>query len=162
MSAALDLARHAASLEEIPVAAVIVYHPAGSEPRIIAAGHNQRESQHDPSAHAEIVAMRLAGLHLQSWRLTDCTLYVTLEPCPMCAGALVQARLTRLVYGCRDPKAGAVDSLFQLCSDSRLNHRVEIVSGICAAESARLLQDFFAQRRRAALSQENPEEVPKL
>jgi tRNA(adenine34) deaminase len=148
MREALVLAEHAGTQEEVPIAAVIVHHPPGAEPTLIATGHNRRETEHDPSAHAEIVAMRVAGRHLGHWRLTDCTIYVTLEPCPMCAGALVQARLPRLVYGCTDPKAGAVDTLFQLCTDPRLNHRLEVVRGILGGESAALLKRFFAARRR--------------
>jgi len=147
MRQALQLAHEAAAQDEIPVGAIIVHHPENAQPRIIGQGFNRREAHHDPSAHAEIVAMRQAGQALNHWRLLDCTLYVTLEPCPMCAGALVQSRLPRLVYACRDPKAGAVDSLFQLCTDPRLNHRLEILSGILAEESATLLREFFAARR---------------
>jgi tRNA(adenine34) deaminase len=147
MKEALLLAEQAGAMEEVPIAALIVHHPAGEEPVMIASGHNRREADHDPSGHAEIVAMRAAGKHLGHWRLTDCTMYVTLEPCPMCAGALVQARLPRLVYACSDPKAGAVDTLFQLCTDSRLNHRIEVVRDVLAAESAALLKRFFAARR---------------
>ncbi len=147
MRQALHLAQEAATQNEIPVGALILHHPVGGEPRIIGTGFNCREAHHDPTAHAEIVAMRQAGQALNHWRLLDCTMYVTLEPCPMCAGALVQSRLPRLVYACRDPKAGAVDSLFQLCTDPRLNHRLEIISGILAEESATLLREFFASRR---------------
>jgi tRNA(adenine34) deaminase len=147
MEQALALARQAAAEGEIPVGALVVWHPAGQEPRIIGRGFNRREAEHDPSAHAEIVAMREAGRALGSWRLLDCTLYVTLEPCPMCAGAMVQARLPRVVYGCTDPKAGAVDTLFQLCTDVRLNHRLEVVKGVMACEAAGLLKEFFARRR---------------
>ena len=147
MRQALELGRQAATQGEIPVGAIVVYHPPGAPPRVIGQGYNRREADNDPSAHAEIVAMRQAGVALQSWRLLDCTLYVTLEPCPMCAGAMVQARLPRVVYGCADPKAGAVDTLFQLCTDSRLNHRLEVVPGVLADEAAALLRDFFAQRR---------------
>lgn len=148
MNEALALAGMAGAQSEIPVGAIVVHHPAGGFPTIIGRGFNQREMDADPSAHAEIVAMRQAGKTLGLWRLVDCTLYVTLEPCPMCAGALVQARLTRLVYGCRDPKAGAVNSLFRLCSDPRLNHRVEVVPDIRAEEAATLLKTFFAARRK--------------
>ncbi len=147
MTEALALAQQAAAAGEIPVGAIIVHHPASTPPRIIGQGYNRREAEHDPSAHAEIVAMRQAGQALGTWRLNDCTLYVTLEPCPMCAGALVQARLDRLVYGCPDPKAGAVDTLYQLCTDPRLNHRLQVVSGILADECAALLKSFFASRR---------------
>lgn len=148
MRIALGLARDAATRQEIPVGALVVHHPVGGEPRIIGRGCNLREQDADPSAHAEIVAMRQAGKTLGYWRLVDCTLYVTLEPCPMCAGAIVQARLERLVYGARDPKAGAVDTLFQLCTDPRLNHRVEVMPDVLAGESAELLRTFFAARRR--------------
>ncbi|MEI8194400.1 MAG: tRNA adenosine(34) deaminase TadA [Phycisphaerae bacterium] len=151
MRTALDLARQAADVGEIPVGAIIVHQPrtaAGEvEGIIIGQGFNRREAQCDPTAHAEIVAMRQAGQALRQWRLLDCTMYVTLEPCPMCAGALVNARLPRLVYGCSDPKAGAVASLYQLCTDSRLNHRVEVVSGLLADEASALLKAFFASRR---------------
>ena len=150
MREALALAAQAAQKEEIPVGAIIVHHPMGGVPQIIGAGFNQRENDHDPSAHAEIVAMRQAGKALNHWRLLYCTLYVTLEPCPMCAGAIVQSRLPRLVYGCLDPKAGAVHSLFQLCTDARLNHRVEVIPNILAEESATLLKSFFAARRKSA------------
>jgi tRNA(adenine34) deaminase len=150
MREALTLAADAGARGEIPVGAIVVHHPAVGETRIIGRGHNRRETDADPSAHAEIVAMREAGKALGHWRLLDCTLYVTLEPCPMCAGALVQSRLTRLVYGCRDPKAGAVDSLFTLCTDPRLNHRLEVVSDVLAEEAAALLKTFFAARRKPA------------
>ena len=148
MRQCLALAQTAADLGEIPVGALVVYHPPGAEPRVIGQGYNRREVDADPSAHAEIVALRAAGRTLGHWQLRDCTLYVTLEPCPMCAGALVNARLSRLVYGCRDPKAGAVDTLFRLCSDIRLNHRVEVTADVLATEAAELLQKFFAPRRK--------------
>ncbi len=149
MFEALQLGREAAGAGEIPVGAIVLHHPEGREPVIIGRGFNRRVAEHDPSAHAEIVAMREAGRTLASWRLLDCTLYVTLEPCPMCAGAMVQARLPRLVFGCTDPKAGAVETLFRICSDPRLNHRVEVVGGIMANEAAELLKTFFAARRTA-------------
>src|SRR4051812_28298728 len=147
MGRALELARQAAAAGEIPVGAIVVHHPAGAVPRVIGEGFNRREAEHDCSAHAEIVAMRQAGGVLKSWRLLDCTLYVTLEPCPMCAGAMVQARLPRVVYGCLDPKAGAVETLYKICSDARLNHRVDAVGGVCADDAAALLRAFFAERR---------------
>lgn len=147
MAAALELARQAAAAGEIPVGAVVVHHPPGHAPRVIGRGMNRREAQCDPSAHAEIVALREAGAALGLWRLLDCTLYVTLEPCPMCAGAIVNARVGRLVYGCTDPKAGAVETLFQICSDARLNHQVEIVGGVAAPAAAALLKEFFGSRR---------------
>jgi tRNA(adenine34) deaminase len=149
MTSALDLARQAATEGEIPVGAIIVHHPLNpaTPPQIIGRGYNRREADNDPSAHAEIVAMRQAGQFLNTWRLVDCTLYVTLEPCPMCAGAMVQGRLQRLVYGCTDPKAGAVHTLYQLCTDPRFNHRLEVIPNILAEESAALLRQFFAVRR---------------
>jgi tRNA(adenine34) deaminase len=142
MRTALAAAEEAALSGEVPVGAVIV---AGGE--IVAVAHNQRETKNDPTAHAEIVALRLAAARLASWRLVDVDLYVTMEPCPMCAGAIVNARVRRLVYGCADPKAGAVRTLFQLLDDARLNHRVETVSGVLAAESATLLKSFFSRLR---------------
>jgi len=147
MKEALGLAREAGSRGEIPVGALVVHHPVGGVPAVIGRGFNRREAEHDASAHAEIVAIREAGVFLKSWRLLDCTMYVTLEPCPMCAGGIVQARIGRLVFGCTDPKAGAVKTLFELCTDVRLNHRVEVVSGVMACEAATLLKEFFAARR---------------
>jgi len=147
MGEALALARKARELGEIPVGAIVVHHGADMEPRIIGRGFNRREVDDDPSAHAEIVAMREAGRVLKSWRLLACTLYVTLEPCPMCAGAMVQGRVERVVYGCADPKAGAVDTLYHLCTDVRLNHRLEVVAGVEAAAAAGVLKEFFAARR---------------
>ena len=147
MRQCLALAQTAADLGEIPVGALVVYHPPGAEPRVIGQGYNRREVDADPSAHAEIVALRAAGKFLNLWRLNSCTLYVTLEPCPMCAGALVNSRIDALVYGCPDPKAGAVATLYSLCSDPRLNHRLAITSGVLADESALLLRTFFAARR---------------
>ncbi len=114
---------------------------------MIAARHNERELSDDPVAHAEILALRDAATRLGQWRLDDCTMFVTLEPCPMCAGALVNARLDRLVYGAHDPKAGAVTSQFELLDGSRLNHRVDVTAGVRAAESAELLRAFFRLRR---------------
>jgi tRNA(adenine34) deaminase len=157
MTEALDLARTAGAEGEIPVGAIVVHHPdGGGEPRIIGRGFNRREADADPSAHAEIVAMREAGRTLGLWRLVDCTVYVTLEPCPMCAGAMVQGRVDRVVYGCSDPKAGAVETLYRLCSDERLNHRLEVIGGVLADESAALLKAFFVSRRgggRAKISE---------
>jgi tRNA(adenine34) deaminase len=128
---------------EVPVGAVIVYKNT-----LIASAHNQREQLQDPTAHAEMIAITQAAESVGSWRLEDCTLYVTLEPCPMCAGAIVQARIPFVVYGATDPKAGAVASLFQLLNDSRLNHRCEVKGGVLAENSAELLQEFFRQQRR--------------
>ena len=129
---------------EVPIGCVVIHEPTG---RIIGRGHNRREADADPTAHAEIVAMRQAARELGHWRLLDCVLVVTLEPCLMCAGAMVNARIPRLIYGCSDPKAGAVRTLYRLCEDGRLNHRVEVLSGVMAEKSAALLQDFFRAQR---------------
>jgi tRNA(adenine34) deaminase len=144
MREALDLARTAAGAGEVPIGAVVVHDPTG---RVVGRGFNRRLLDHDPTAHAEILATREAGRSLGHWRLLDCTLYVTLEPCPMCAGAIVNARLPRLVYGCDDPKAGAVRTLYQLCDDPRLNHRVEVAGGVLADECAEVLREFFRVQR---------------
>jgi tRNA(adenine34) deaminase len=141
---AIELAKQAESIGEVPIGCVVVDDLTN---QIIGRGYNRREIDHDPTAHAEILALREAAQTRGHWRLTDCTLYVTLEPCPMCAGALVNARLPRLVYGCDDPKAGAVRTLFQLCQDARLNHRVEVTAGVMADECSRLLQEFFRAQR---------------
>jgi tRNA(adenine34) deaminase len=142
MRAALGEAARAAEAGEVPVGAVAVF-----EDRIVATGRNEREGARDPTAHAEMLALRRAAEALQRWRLTGVTLYVTLEPCAMCAGALVNARVDRLVYGCDDPKAGAAGSLFDIPVDPRLNHRVAVERGALADECAALLKDFFAERR---------------
>lgn len=144
MSEAVSLARRAAELGEVPIGCVVVHDPTG---RVVGRGYNRRETDHDPTAHAEILAMRQAGKALGHWRLVDCTLVVTLEPCPMCAGAIVNARVPRLVYGCDDPKAGAVRTLYQVCTDSRLNHRVEVTAGVMSDPCADLLRTFFKQQR---------------
>ena len=144
MEEAIALARQAASLGEVPIGCVIAHGPTN---RIIGKGYNRRETDHDPTAHAEMIAMREAGKSLDHWRLLDCTLVVTLEPCPMCAGAMVNARVPKLIYGCDDPKAGAVRTLYQLCEDQRLNHRLEVISGVRADECALLLKDFFKAQR---------------
>ena len=146
MLQALALAEQAAALDEVPIGSVIVHEPTE---RIIGQGYNRREVDRDPTAHAEILAIRQAAGVLGQWRLLDCALVVTLEPCPMCAGAIVNARVPRLIYGCDDPKAGAVRTLYQLCEDARLNHRVGVERGVLAEPCARLLQEFF-QRQRAA------------
>lgn len=143
MELALDEARAAAELGEVPVGAILSVGGV-----VVARGQNRRETDSDPSAHAEIVAVREAARERRSWRLADATLYVTLEPCPMCAGALVNARIARLVYGCTDPKAGAVDTLFGIGTDPRLNHRFEVTSGVLADECADVLKRFFAARRK--------------
>jgi tRNA(adenine34) deaminase len=142
MELALEAAR-AAGPDEIPVGAVVL-DPAG---RVLATGHNERVTHHDPTGHAEVVALRRAGAELGSWQLVGCTLAVTLEPCTMCAGAIVLARLRRLVCGAWDPKAGAVGSLWDVVRDRRLNHRPEVVGGLRADDCAALLDRFFAERR---------------
>jgi tRNA(adenine34) deaminase len=147
MQLALREAEAAFAEDEVPIGAVIVHDdPAGGR-RVIAAAHNQREQLHDPTAHAEMIAITQAAEVLGDWRLERCTLYVTLEPCPMCAGAIVLARLTRVVYGASDPKAGAVDSLFRLLSDERLNHRCEVTAGVLVDSCGTLLSRFFAKKR---------------
>ncbi|HEX3870256.1 MAG TPA: tRNA adenosine(34) deaminase TadA [Pirellulales bacterium] len=142
MRLAITEAQAALAENEVPIGAVIVH--AG---QVIARGHNQREQLRDPTAHAEMIAITQAAHALGSWRLEDCALYVTLEPCPMCAGAIVQARVPTVVYGARDPKAGAVETLFRLLDDPRLNHRCEIVSGVLADECGAMLSQFFRQQR---------------
>lgn len=143
MGAALAEARLSLESGDVPVGAVVL--DASGEP--IARGHNVRERDGDPTGHAELVAVRRAAGAVGEWRLSGCTLVVTLEPCTMCAGAVVLARLDRLVFGAFDPKAGAVGSLWDVVRDRRLNHRPEVVSGVRAAESTALLEDFFARRR---------------
>jgi tRNA(adenine34) deaminase len=142
MAEALACARLAASEGEVPVGAVVVL-----EGRVVGRGRNARERLHDPAAHAEILALQEAARSLGRWRLTGATVYATLEPCPMCAGALVNARVDRLVYGVPDPKAGAVDTLFDLVRSPRLNHRVEVSAGVLAGECGELLKEFFRGRR---------------
>jgi len=142
MRLALEEARVAASEDEVPVGAIVV---AGG--RVVGTGHNQREQLADPTAHAEMIAITQAAATLGSWRLEGCTLYVTLEPCPMCAGAILQARVPTVVWGAADPKAGAVASLYRLFEDFRLNHRVEHVGHVLADECGRLLSDFFLGKR---------------
>ena len=142
MDRALAEARAAEAAGDVPVGAVVVV--AG---QVVGAGRNRREVDRDPTAHAEILALRAAAATVGSWRLEGATLYVTLEPCAMCAGAAVLARLPALVYGAPDPKAGAVGSLYDICRDDRLNHQVEVTGGVAADESARLLRRFFKARR---------------
>jgi tRNA(adenine34) deaminase len=142
MQHAIELARAAATAGEIPVAAVL-YDDNG----IVATGSNRRETDYDPTAHAEIVALREGGRLRQGWRFNDCTMAVTLEPCPMCAGALVNARLGRLVFGAWDEKAGACETLYVITEDERLNHTVETHGGVLEQECAGLLSDFFKSRR---------------
>ena len=150
MEAALAEAEAAASEGEVPIGAVVVW-----ENRIIGRGRNRVEATQDPTAHAEIIAIGAAAQTVKTWRLDEATLYVTLEPCHMCAGAIVLARIARLVFGAMDPKAGACGSLAMVPQDLRLNHRVEVVSGVFAEESAELLQRFFRERRRAMNRLEN-------
>jgi tRNA(adenine34) deaminase len=129
--------------DEVPIGAVIVH-----QGRVIASAHNQREQLKDPTAHAEMIAITQAASALGSWRLDGCALYVTLEPCPMCAGAILQARIPLLVYGAPDPKAGAVDTLYHLLADARLNHRCQTVSHVLAGPCGEILTRFFQQQRR--------------
>lgn len=143
MALALDEARAAAAIGEVPIGAVVVCDGA-----VVARAHNLREVDADPTAHAELLAIREASQRLGRWRLSDCTVYATLEPCPMCAGVMHQARIERLVYGAPDPKAGAVGTLYDLSSDERLNHRFAVTSGVLAEESAALLRDFFGDLRK--------------
>ena len=142
MGRALELAQHAAANDEVPVGAVIV-----ANDEVIAEGWNCPIGTHDPSAHAEVRALRKAGDWLQSYRLTGTTLYVTLEPCAMCAGAMIHARIARLVYGASDPKSGACGSVLDVTGCEGLNHRIDITSGVLADDCGALLRDFFARRR---------------
>ena len=143
MGLALDEARAAYDAAEVPIGAVVV-HP---EHGVIGRGHNLRERRQDPTAHAEMIALAQAAAVLRSWRLEGCSIYVTLEPCPMCAGAIVQARVPLVVYGCTDSKAGACHTLYQITDDPRLNHRCRVVAGVRAEECADLLRRFFQERR---------------
>ena len=142
MQRAFGLAQQAMEEDEVPVGAIIA-----CDGKIIGAGWNQRESLNDPTAHAEMIAITQAATSLSSWRLEKCTMYVTLEPCPMCAGAILQSRIPRVVYGATDPKAGAVDSLYRLLDDPRLNHRSEVTAGVMANECGAILSHFFQQKR---------------
>jgi len=144
MKAAIDQAYIALENEDVPVGAVIV-----NENKIIAKGYNQRHQLNDPTAHAEIIALTAASEHIGHWRLHGCTIYVTLEPCPMCAGALVMARLDKLVFGCTDPKAGACGSLYNIVQDTRLNHRLEVTKDVLAEDCATMLQNFFRNKRKS-------------
>lgn len=146
MNQALKLAQRAAEHGEVPVGAVIV-QDAPQGPRRVAGAFNQKETLHTPLGHAEILAIHRASRRLGRWRLTDCTLYVTLEPCVMCAGAIVQARIGRVVFGALDPKGGAVESLFRVLSDQRLNHRCEFHGGLGAEAAGKMLREFFRNRR---------------
>ena len=142
MRQAIEQAMIAEENGDVPIGAIIVYQNQG-----IGKAYNQREQLNDPTAHAEIIALTQAAAFIESWRLNGCTIYVTLEPCPMCAGALVLARIDRLVYGCDDPKTGAVKSLYNIVQDERLNHRLEVTAGVLANECSQQLQKFFSKRR---------------
>lgn len=154
MRLALEQARLAGDLGEVPIGAVIV-----KDGEVYASGHNLRETGNDPTAHAEVVAIRRAAQRLGHWRLSGMTLYVTVEPCPMCAGAIVNARLGRLVYGASDPKAGAAGSLMNLVQDVRLNHRLQVTEGVLADECAGVIRCFFRERRIA--SHVSPIDLPQ-
>ena len=143
MREALEQARAAASHGDVPVGAVVV-----REGRVIARAHNERELRGDPTAHAEVLALRAAADVVGGWRLDGCTLYVTLEPCVMCAGAMQQSRIDRVVFGAADPKGGATGTLYNVAADPRLNHEVDVTHGVLAEESSRLLSEFFAMHRR--------------
>ena len=151
MRAALREARDSLARDEVPVGCVVVH-----DGMVVGRGHNQVEALQDATAHAEIVAIGAASNALGSWRLTDCTLYVTLEPCAMCAGAIVLARLGRLVFGASDPKAGACGSVLDVIGEPRLNHRVPVTRGVLAEECGALLKEFFARKRRAAAEKIEP------
>ncbi len=147
MALALEQAREAAEVGEAPIGAVVVCDGA-----VVATGFNRREIDCDPAGHAEFLAIREAAQRLKRWRLSDCTVYVTLEPCPMCAGLMHQARIARCVYAAADPKAGALGTLYDLSNDERLNHRFGVTSGILADESAQLLREFFGRLRQGGAS----------
>ena len=155
MRMAIEEARRAEELGEVPIGAVVVYQPIDrgtrrplAEPRVIARACNLRETTRDPAGHAEFLAMKEAARQLDAWRLTDCTVYVTLEPCVMCAGLMHQARVSRCVYGASDQKAGALGTLYAVHADERLNHAFPVTPGVLAEECAQLLKDFFARRRK--------------
>ena len=152
MLRALELAGEAMALGEVPVGALVV-----REGRIVSQAFNLRETLHDPTAHAERLALTMAGRALGTWRLDGCTLYVTLEPCPMCAGAIVQSRIPKVIYGAKDPKAGACHSLYRLASDPRLNHRSEVRSGLLEDDCRAILQRFFQGRRSRSNSPDAPQ-----
>ena len=144
MEMALEEAAVAEAEDEVPIGCVIVDLNRG---QVVASAHNQKEQLHDPTGHAEIIAITQAAAGRRSWRLDGCILYVTLEPCPMCAGAIVQARIPAVVYGCTDPKAGACHTLYQITDDPRLNHRCQVVGGVLAERCAGVLSAFFAKKR---------------
>ena len=142
MRLALQQAQQAQVEDEVPVGAIIL-----NQDRIIAAAYNQREQLHDPTAHAEMIAITQAAEAIGDWRLEHCTMYVTLEPCPMCAGAIIQSRIPRIVYGATDPTAGAVTSLYSLLTDTRLNHTAQVTGGVLAEDCGRILTEFFRSKR---------------
>lgn len=155
MTLALDEARRAATLDEVPIGAVVVYEPIDpatrrplAAPRIIARACNLRETTRDPAGHAEFLALKQAAAELEVWRLTGCTVYVTLEPCLMCAGLMQQARIDRCVYGASDPKGGALGTLYRVHDDKRLNHAFDVTPGVLGEECADLLRTFFANKRK--------------
>ena len=155
MRMAIEEARRAEELDEVPIGAVVVYEPIDpgprrplAEPQVIARACNLRETTQDPAGHAEFIALKQAAERLGVWRLTGCTVYVTLEPCVMCAGLMHQARVDRCVYGAADPKAGALGTLYAVNADERLNHTFEAVSGVLGDECAELLRSFFARKRK--------------
>jgi tRNA(adenine34) deaminase len=143
MQEALIEAQKAYDLDEVPIGAVVVKNG-----KIIGRGHNLREREKDPTLHAEIIAIKQAAKALGGWRLTDCDLYVTIEPCPMCAGAILQARISMLVFGARDPKAGCSGSLYNLLQDSRFNHQTDVVEGVLEDECSHIMKDYFRQKRK--------------
>ncbi len=160
MELAIEQARAAEALDEVPIGAVVVYAPIDpatrrplAEPRVIARACNLRESTQDPAGHAEFLALKAAADTLGVWRLTGCTVYVTLEPCIMCAGLMHQARIDRCVYGAPDPKAGALGTLYRINEDERLNHTFEVQAGVCEEECANLLSSFFANKRKKSKPQ---------
>jgi tRNA(adenine34) deaminase len=144
MDRALAEARRALDHDDVPIGAVVIRDADGA---VVGAGHNERELRQDPTAHAEVLALQRAAAAIGSWRVLDCTLVVTLEPCAMCAGAIVLARVPRVVFGCTDPKAGAAGSVLDVLAEPRLNHRPDVVGGVMAGECAALLREFFAARR---------------
>ena len=155
MRIALEEAEKAAAIGEVPIGAVVVYEPIDTgtrrslaEPRVVARAHNLRETMKDPAGHAEFLAMKEAARVLDAWRLTDCTVYVTLEPCIMCAGLMHQSRISRCVYGASDQKAGAAGTLYSVHADERLNHQFEVEAGVLQEECVNLLRSFFESRRK--------------
>lgn len=155
MKLALAAAQEASNREEVPVGAVVV-----SAGEVISTGYNRREERQSPLAHAEIIAIEGAARHFGSWRLSECDLYVTLEPCIMCVGAILQARMRRLIFGCLDPKAGAIESLYRLCDDQRLNHQLPATGGVLASEAAALLAEFFQNLRARKRNSQQAERWP--